>query len=111
CLTPSFFCNDTPATAIYTLSLHDALPISPYEKGGGVEDPRLVKVGDTYYLTYTGYNNIDGMGSDHKDAQLCLATSSDLIHWKRRSEEHTSELQSRENLVCRLLLEKKKKRI
>src|SRR5207302_10541330 len=84
CLTPSFFCNDTPATAIYTLSLHDALPISPYEKGGGVEDPRLVKVGDTYYLTYTGYNNIDGMGSDHKDAQLCLATSSDLIHWKRQ---------------------------
>ncbi len=57
---------------------------TPYEKGGGVEDPRLVKVGDTYYLTYTGYNNIDGMGSDHKDAQLCLATSSDLIHWKRQ---------------------------
>jgi predicted GH43/DUF377 family glycosyl hydrolase len=42
------------------------------------------KVGDTYYLTYTGYNNIDGMGSDHKDAQLCLATSSDLMHWKRQ---------------------------
>ncbi len=57
---------------------------TPYEKGGGVEDPRLVKVGDTYYLTYTGYNNIDGMGSDHKDAQLCLATSSDLMHWKRQ---------------------------
>jgi beta-1,2-mannosidase len=57
---------------------------TPYEKGGGVEDPRLVKVGDTYYLTYTGYNNIDGMGSDHRDAQLCLAISSDLIHWKRQ---------------------------
>jgi predicted GH43/DUF377 family glycosyl hydrolase len=57
---------------------------TPYEKGGGVEDPRLVKVGATYYLTYTGYNNIDGMGSDHKDAQLCLATSSDLMHWKRQ---------------------------
>ena len=33
---------------------------APYEKGGGVEDPRLQKIGDTYYLTYTGYNNVDG---------------------------------------------------
>ena len=47
-----------------------------YEKDGGVEDPRLVQFGDTYYLTYTGYNK--------KDAQLCLATSKDLIHWQRR---------------------------
>ncbi len=46
-----------------------------YEKDGGVEDPRLVQFGDTYYLTYTGYNK--------KDAQLCLATSRDLIHWDR----------------------------
>src|SRR5271167_4175754 len=45
-------------------------PEAEYEKGGGVEDPRLVKFGDTYYLTYTGYNT--------KDAQLCLATSHDL---------------------------------
>jgi predicted GH43/DUF377 family glycosyl hydrolase len=57
---------------------------APYEKGGGVEDPRLQKMGDTYYLTYTGYNNVDGLGSDKKDAQLCLATSKDLIHWERR---------------------------
>ncbi len=55
----------------------------PYEKGGGVEDPRLVKFGDTYYLTYTGYNNVDGKGADKKDAQLCLATSKDMIHWDR----------------------------
>jgi predicted GH43/DUF377 family glycosyl hydrolase len=41
-----------------------------------VEDPRLVQFGDTYYLTYTGYNK--------KDAQLCLATSKDLIHWERK---------------------------
>jgi predicted GH43/DUF377 family glycosyl hydrolase len=47
-----------------------------YEKDGGVEDPRLVQFGDTYYLTYTGYNK--------KDAQLCLATSKDLIHWDRK---------------------------
>src|ERR1700732_1288492 len=33
---------------------------APYEKGGGVEDPRLQKGGETYYLTYTGYNNVDG---------------------------------------------------
>lgn len=51
-------------------------PEADYEKDGGVEDPRLVKFEDTYYLTYTGYNK--------KDAQLCLATSKDLIHWDRK---------------------------
>jgi beta-1,2-mannosidase len=51
-------------------------PGKDYEKDGGVEDPRLVQFGDTYYLTYTGYNK--------KDAQLCLATSKDLIHWDRQ---------------------------
>ncbi|MFY9950639.1 MAG: glycoside hydrolase family 130 protein [Candidatus Sulfotelmatobacter sp.] len=51
-------------------------PEKYYEKDGGVEDPRLVQFGDTYYLTYTGYNK--------KDAQLCMATSQDLIHWERR---------------------------
>jgi predicted GH43/DUF377 family glycosyl hydrolase len=51
-------------------------PETDYEKDGGVEDPRLQKFGDTYYLTYTGYNK--------KDAQLCLATSRDLIHWDRQ---------------------------
>ena len=52
-------------------------PSEEYEKDGGVEDPRLVQFGGTYYLTYTGYNK--------KDAQLCLATSKDLIHWERKS--------------------------
>jgi len=51
-------------------------PEADYEKNGGVEDPRLVKFGDTYYLTYTAYNT--------KDAQLSLATSHDLIHWERK---------------------------
>lgn len=51
-------------------------PEAGYEKDGGVEDPRLVRFGDTYYLTYTGYNR--------KDAQLCLATSHDLVHWERK---------------------------
>lgn len=57
---------------------------APYEKGGGVEDPRLVKIGDTFYLTYTGYNNVDDHPADKGNAQLCLATSKDLIHWQRQ---------------------------
>jgi beta-1,2-mannosidase len=51
-------------------------PETDYEKDGGVEDPRLQKFADTYYLTYTGY--------DKKDAQLCLASSRDLAHWERK---------------------------
>ena len=51
-------------------------PTQSSEKNGGVEDPRLVQFGDTYYLTYTGYNKTD--------AQLCLAISKDLIHWERK---------------------------
>lgn len=51
-------------------------PETEYEKGGGVEDPRLVQIGGTYYLTYTGYNM--------RDAQLCLAVSNDLKHWERK---------------------------
>jgi beta-1,2-mannosidase len=51
-------------------------PETDYEKDGGVEDPRVLRIGDLYYMTYTGYNK--------KDAQLCLATSRDLIHWDRK---------------------------
>ena len=51
-------------------------PEADYERDGGVEDPRLVAIDGTFYLTYTGYNK--------KDAQLCLATSKDLVHWDRR---------------------------
>jgi predicted GH43/DUF377 family glycosyl hydrolase len=50
-------------------------PETDYEKDGGVEDPRLQRFGETFYLTYTGYNK--------RDAQLCLATSRDLRHWER----------------------------
>ena len=62
---------------------------APYETGGGVEDPRVVKIGDTFYLTYTGYNNqggrgIHATGAVHGDAQLCMATSSDVVDWKRQ---------------------------
>jgi predicted GH43/DUF377 family glycosyl hydrolase len=51
-------------------------PETDYERDGGLEDPRLVRIDGTYYLTYTGYNK--------KDAQLCLATSGDLVHWDRK---------------------------
>jgi predicted GH43/DUF377 family glycosyl hydrolase len=51
-------------------------PEMEYEKDGGVEDPRLVRIGGLYYLTYTAYNK--------RDAQLCMATSKDLIHWDRK---------------------------
>src|SRR6516162_5646206 len=71
-----FFFNDTPTTEIYTLSLHDALPISVRLS----LSPAIRKV--------------------------CAQCS----HPTPRSEEHTSELQSPCNLVCRLLLEKKKKK-
>lgn len=50
-------------------------PETEYEKDGGLEDPRIMKLGNKYYLTYTGYNK--------KDAQLCLASSSDLKAWTR----------------------------
>ncbi|KAB5578051.1 putative glycosyl hydrolase [Coniochaeta sp. 2T2.1] len=46
-----------------------------YEEIGGCEDPRVVRVNGTFYLTYTAYNNVT--------AQLCLATSTDLVHWKK----------------------------
>lgn len=51
-------------------------PETDYEKDGGVEDPRIVEIDGAYYMTYTGYNK--------RDAQLCLATSEDLLHWERK---------------------------
>src|SRR5437667_3908948 len=74
----SFFFNDTPTTEIYTLSLHDALPIS-------VDTP-------------------------HRMPRPAISARTERIgtkRWRRsRSEEHTSELQSHHDIVCRLLLEK-----
>ncbi len=51
-------------------------PEASYERNGGVEDPRVVEIAGTFYLTYTGY--------DLHAAQLCLATSKDLIRWERK---------------------------
>src|SRR5207249_10199534 len=91
--------NDTATTEIYTLSLHDALPISRRV------DSRV------RWQRYTGERErrevLVRSSSDVRDRERHAATS-----WKAmggaRSEEHTSELQSRFDLVCRLLLEKKK---
>src|SRR5438270_2709297 len=85
-----FFFNATATTEIYTLSLHDALPISARDLVQ-VEVGRHVHVG-------------------REEIVDDLALRQVLIH-EARSEEHTSELQSQSNLVCRLLLEKKKKGI
>src|SRR5256885_12949046 len=90
-----FFFNDTATTEIYTLSLHDALPISEAlierrvgeHRRAAVQRGQLV-VGDEARQAHVP---VGGAGQDP------------------RSEEHTSELQSPCNLVCRLLLEKKKK--
>src|SRR5256886_13656820 len=81
-----FFFNDTATTEIYTLSLHDALPIS---RGVGVRGGRLLTQSVPARPAGEGVGQVSSGG---------------------RSEEHTSELQSQSNLVCRLLLEKKKKK-
>src|SRR5439155_20198539 len=78
-----FFFNDTATTEIYTLSLHDALPISSLAYADSLKGSLLL---------------VHGTGDDNVHFQNSV-----------RSEEHTSELQSRGHLVCRLLLEKKKK--
>src|SRR2546429_4795357 len=79
-----FFFNDTATTEIYTLSLHDALPISNEPPDPGSAAPSSLQTIPSHTTTTS-------------------ATSQ-----PSRSEEHTSELQSRLHLVCRLLLEKKK---
>src|SRR5437870_7461303 len=82
-----FFFNDPATTEIYTLSLHDALPIF-------IETPDHDKT-----LASMSESEIERLLSACRERVLDL-----------RSEEHTSELQSRGHLVCRLLLEKKKKK-
>src|SRR5438034_11147083 len=91
-----FFFNDTATTEIYTLSLHDALPISIFKNWrlGLYSFVAWIAVEDLI-RKYLGNNMIVYFAKDF----LALA----------RSEEHTSELQSHSDLVCRLLLEKKKK--
>src|SRR5258707_5958414 len=82
-----FFFNDTATTEIYTLSLHDALPICS-----------------------SSARRLPADGTMRQTMRLIFG-SGPPTHLSLRSEEHTSELQSRQYLVCRLLLEKKKKYI
>src|SRR2546430_6188316 len=94
-----FFFNDTATTEIYTLSLHDALPIllqlvNPAQPGLDFASPPLVQLLNApFHLVELRFDLV------------VLLPNAPL----RRSEEHTSELQSQSNLVCRLLLEKKNK--
>src|SRR5436305_9818933 len=86
-----FFFNDPAPTEIYTLSLHDALPIS---------DPEIL---DRHLEYVARIRRSHRYGPQRKQRYQVVAALVSL-----RSEEHTSELQSRPHLVCRLLLEKKK---
>src|SRR2546427_8651805 len=91
-----FFFNDTATTEIYTLSLHDALPISTAKRACSRESDDGLEV-------------IPPERQRHAAGTAAAAHQLAPVHRDHRSEEHTSELQSQSNLVCRLLLEKKKK--
>src|SRR5690606_41499309 len=103
--------DDTPANEIHTLSLHDALPI--LEKAYyavlvnneriALFDNNIARV-DTLLRTTSALNK-NGF-AEEIDVDRVRVTLNNLKSERLRSEEHTSELQSRENLVCRLLLEK-----
>src|SRR3712207_7671640 len=86
-----FFFNDTATTEIYTLSLHDALPIFQWR----TLRLALAQRAAVYHV--------------HDPELIPMALLLRVLRRAKRSEEHTSELQSRQYLVCRLLLEKKKK--
>src|SRR3712207_7724500 len=86
-----FFFNDTATTEIYTLSLHDALPISAFRKAMAAPAELPEFKGNVVAIQTAPF----------WDEKLGAIDA-------KRSEEHTSELQSRQYLVCRLLLEKKK---
>src|SRR5688572_31566150 len=88
-----FFFNDTATTEIYTLSLHDALPIS-----GVLAIQMKANRPATSRARHLEERNANAIEHPCRSGV------------DRRSEEHTSELQSQSNLVCRLLLEKKKKK-
>src|SRR2546427_2906538 len=92
-----FFFNDTATTEIYTLSLHDALPILSARPAWSTRSCAAPSARDSP-------NSLRATPS--RNGWLMR---SNAIGRRRRSEEHTSELQSQSNLVCRLLLEKKKK--
>src|SRR3712207_7211357 len=96
-----FFFNDTATTEIYTLSLHDALPI--YDRSSRRSRAAL------WVLSLQSPARTPRSAVSISVAVWKRSARSGAHALHRRSEEHTSELQSRQYLVCRLLLEKKKK--
>src|SRR2546422_4548353 len=100
-----FFFNDTATTEIYTLSLHDALPILRERQERHI-GPRLKGLGRDALASRS--SELSGRRWRRDTAVSRRSHSVPNAHGYR-SEEHTSELQSRLHLVCRLLLEKKKK--
>src|SRR5690606_40204547 len=105
------YTNSTTAPEYSTLSLHDALPISEISQRVDYEAELAAVIGkkcsnispeeaEGYIFGYTAMNDVTARDIQKSDGQWTRGKSFD------RSEEHTSELQSRENLVCRLLLEK-----
>src|SRR3712207_8443012 len=105
-----FFFNDTATTEIYTLSLHDALPIS---LSGG-----LAGLAGMSEVAGIGHQLQRNLSPGYGYTAIIVAWLGRLhplgivvVAFGLRSEEHKSELQSRQYLVCRLLLEKKKKNI
>src|SRR3712207_9313440 len=94
CVSVVFF-NDTATTEIYTLSLHDALPISARLRDARLRRAGRRRVGRARTRAAGALGAVPGAGA--------------RVTFADRSEEHTSELQSRQYLVCRLLLEKKKR--
>src|SRR5690554_7606646 len=100
-----FFFNDTATTEIYTLSLHDALPI-----WNGSKSCHGNCIGIYLHFFRQNFRNI-GRSFQYQSIVCCMVSQYHFRNFSRlRSEEHTSELQSRPHLVCRLLLEKKKKK-
>src|SRR5206468_7656297 len=102
-----FFVNASAPTEIYPLSLHDALPILRLASINSTSPPtgvhaRPVATPGRLVRIATSFSNLRGPRIGGK--------SDESIFTCCRSEEHTSELQSRSDLVCRLLLEKKKKK-
>src|SRR3712207_8685294 len=92
-----FFFNDTATTEIYTLSLHDALPI--YQEGRNERH---------FERQHQRAQDREQHPAVAREAELRQPVAGQRAEDDVRSEEHTSELQSRQYLVCRLLLEKKK---
>src|SRR2546428_6929435 len=97
-----FFFNDTATTEIYTLSLHDALPISALVRNI-TEQARKNADREAKKIIALAIQRI----AAEQTAIRWMASAMIFFASRSRSEEHTSELQSRSDLVCRLLLEKR----